>query len=437
MKAPTAAGFVMKSSSMRNFTIVLILSISASFVAKAASVDPEIFKARRQALMDKLDGRVAVLYGAEGRTGGVVEELFIQESSFYYLTGVSEPGAALILAPEENQYKEILYLQARDPDVENWNGRREGLGYALEAATGFPEVRRIGRLGSDLTDIMQRSRKAAFLGPIVGATSPKPQALVILQDGQSRVPGTSLENMADLIPEMRRVKNAYEIERIQKAVDVTGKGLMAAMQAVRPGLQEFQLQSIVDHTYEMEGAQFLGFSTILAWGPNTTVLHYTKNDQVIQDSGLVLIDTGAAWEHYSADVTRTMPVSGSFSDREKELYELVLQASDAAIRKVRVGADNHNDVHMTAKNILDEAGYGEYFIHSTGHFLGLDVHDAGNYELPLTAGVVVTVEPGIYIPEEGIGIRIEDVVLVTDDGPVVLSRHIPRTVAEIEKAMKK
>jgi Xaa-Pro aminopeptidase len=420
---------------VRMFFLFIVFVFSLTQGAEAATVDPDVFKERRQALMEKLDGRVAVLYGAEGQHGAVVEELFIQEPSFYYLTGISEPGAALILAPEEKQYKEILYLQPRDPDVENWNGRRAPLGYALEEATGFQEVRRIGRLGSDLTNIMQRSRKAAFLGPIVSATSPRPQALVNLQDGQSRVPGTSLENMADVIPEMRRVKNAYEIERIQKAVDVTGKGLVAAMQSVRPGLQEFQLQSIVDHTYEMEGAQFLGFSTILAWGPNTTVLHYTKNDQVIQDSGLVLIDTGAAWEHYSADVTRTMPVTGTFSDRERELYELVLKASDAAIKQVRVGADNHNDVHMTAKNILDEAGYGEYFIHSTGHFLGLEVHDAGNYELPLKAGVVVTVEPGIYIPEEGIGIRIEDVVLVTEDGPVVLSRHIPRTVEEVERAM--
>jgi len=420
---------------MKKFFLFAVLSFAFTGIVEAAAVDPDVFKVRRQALMEMLDGRVAVLYGGSHQNSGVVEELFIQESSFYYLTGVSEPGAALILAPEEKQYKEILYLQPRDPDVENWNGRRAPLGYALEEATGFPEVRRIGRLGWDLTDIMQRSRKAAFLGPIVGATSAKPQALVVLQEGQSRVPGTSLANMADLIPEMRRVKNAYEIERIQKAVDVTGKGLVAAMQAVRPGLQEFQLQSIVDHTYEMEGAQFLGFSTILAWGPNTTVLHYTKNDQVIQDSGLVLIDTGAAWEHYSADVTRTMPVTGTFSDREKELYELVLKAADAAIEQVRIGADNHNDVHMTAKNILDEAGYGEYFIHSTGHFLGLDVHDAGNYDLPLKAGVIVTVEPGIYIPDEGIGIRIEDVVLVTEDGPVVLSRHIPRTVEEIEIAM--
>jgi Xaa-Pro aminopeptidase len=266
---------------MRQFYLFAVLSFSLAGAAEAAAVDPQIFKERRQALMEMLDGRVAVLYGASHQNSGVVEELFIQESSFYYLTGVSEPGAALILAPDENQYKEILYLQPRDPDVENWNGRRAPLGYALEEATGFPEVRRIGRLGLDLTDIMQRSRKAAFLGPIVGATSVKPQALVVLQEGQSRVPGTSLENLADLIPEMRRVKNAYEIERIQKAVDVTGKGLVAAMQAVQPGLQEFQLQSIVDHTYEREGAHFLGFSTILAWGPNTTVLHFTKNDQVI------------------------------------------------------------------------------------------------------------------------------------------------------------
>lgn len=387
--------------------------------------------------MQTLDGRVAVLYGSNKHGGGVVEELFIQESNFYYLTGVSEPGAALILAPKEKQYKEILYLQPRNPDVENWDGRRAPLGEALEAATGFPEVRRTDRLGSDLTSIMQRTKKAAFLGPIVSATSPKPQALELLQDGQSRVPGTSLENMVDLIPEMRRVKSSYEIERIQKAVDITGKGLVAAMQAVRPGMKEFQLQSIVDHRYEMEGAQFLGFSTILAWGPNATVLHYTKNDKVINNAGLVLIDTGAAWEHYSADVTRTFPVNGIFSARETELYNLVLKAADTAIQKARVGADHYNDVHKAAKKVLDDAGYGKYFIHGIGHFVGLDVHDAGNYELPLKAGVVLTVEPGIYIPEEGIGIRIEDVVLVTDDGPVVLSRHIPRTIAEIEKVMEK
>jgi Xaa-Pro aminopeptidase len=423
--------------SMRYFSIVILCCITLTLNAQTAGIDPEVFKARRQALMDKLDGRVAVLYGGERNTGGVVEELFIQESSFYYLTGVTEPGAALILAPEEKQYKEVLYLQPRNPDVENWDGRRSPLGEALETTTGFPEVRRIGRLGSDLTSIMQRSKKAAFLGPIVGATSPKPQSLVLLQNGQSRVPGTSLENMADLIPEMRRVKNAYEVERIQKAVDITGKGLFAAMRAVRPGLKEFQLQSIVDHTYQMEGAQFLGFSTILAWGPNTTVLHYTKNDKTIKDSGLVLIDTGAAWEHYSADVTRTMPVSGKFSNREKELYELVLKAADAAIQKVQVGANYQEDVHMAAKNILDDAGYGKYFIHGTGHFVGLDVHDAGNYDLPLKEGVVVTVEPGIYIPEEGIGIRIEDVVLVTKDGPEVLSHRIPRTTDEIEKVMAK
>ena len=422
---------------MKNTARFFAASALLGFYVQTAAADLDVFKERRAALMEELDGRVAVLYGALAQHGGATEELFIQESNFYYLTGISEPGAALILAPLESTYQEILYLQSRDPDVENWNGRRDPLGDALESKTGFQEVRRIGRLGGDLTRMMQRSRRAAFMGPIVSATADKPPALTVLQDGLSRVPGTSLSNMADVIPEMRRIKDAYEIERIQKAVDITGKGLLAAMRSVRPGMQEFQLQSLVDHTYQMEGAQFRGFSTILAWGHNSTVLHYTKNDQVIQDSGLVLIDTGAAWEHYSADVTRTMPVSGKFSDRERELYELVLKAADTAIKEVRIGANNHNDVHMAAKKVLDEAGYGEYFIHSTGHFLGLDVHDAGNYDLPLKAGVVVTVEPGIYIPEEGIGIRIEDVVLVTEDGPVMLSKHIPRTVEEIENVMAK
>lgn len=418
-------------------TIIQLIALALAFSApiQAQGNDADVFKARRETLMKSLDGGVAVLYGATDSSGSIVRGSFVQESSFYYLTGISEPGAALILAPGERRYKEILFLQSRDPEEEDWNGRREPLGDALNEATGFDRVARINTLPSNLTAMLQRSKKAIFLGPIVSAASDVPEALSMLRAGQSRVPGTSLENMAHLIPEMRRIKDAGEVELLKKAIDVTGKGILAAMQAVEPGMLEFQLQSVVEHTYEMEGAQFLGFSTILAWGPNATVLHYGQNNQAIQESGLVLIDTGAAWQHYSADVTRTIPVNGTFSPRERELYELVLKASNAAIQEVKVGADYYNDVHMTAKRVLDEAGYGEYFIHGVGHFLGLDVHDAGDYELPLKEGVAITVEPGIYIPEEGIGIRIEDDILVTKDGPMVLSGHIPRTVQEIENAM--
>ena len=418
-------------------TIISLIAFALVFsgTIQAATNNADVFKARREALMEKLDGGVAVIYGATDSGDSIVKGQFVQESSFYYLTGISEPGAALILAPGEHRYKEILFLQPRNPEVENWDGRREPLGDALDEATGFERVLRINALPPILTEMLQRSNKAVFLGPIVSADTDIPKALGILRDGQTRVPGSSLENMADLIPEMRRIKDDQEIEQIQKAIDVTGKGIVAAMKSIEPGMLEFQLQSVVEHAYEMEDAQFLGFSTVLAWGPNTTVLHYGQNNQPIQETGLVLIDTGAAWQHYSADVTRTIPVNGTFSPRERELYELVLKAADAAIQKVQVGADYYNDVHMTAKGILDEAGYGEYFIHGTGHFLGLDVHDAGNYDLPLKAGVVITVEPGIYVPDEGIGIRIEDDILVTKDGPVVLSRHIPRTVLEIESAM--
>lgn len=420
---------------MKSIIRIIVFAIGVSSLTQAADIDIDVFKARREALMESLDGGVAVLYGATDVGSGIVKANFIQESSFYYLTGISEPGAALIMAPGEHPFKEFLYLQPRNPEDETVNGRREPLGDAMNEATGFDRVSRINVLPRHLTAMLQRSKKAVFLGPIVSATADKPKSLSILQSGQARVPGTSLENMAHLIPEMRRVKDAQEIEQIQKAVNVTGKGIVDAMKSVEPGMLEFQLQSIVEHAYEMEGAQFLGFSTILGWGPNSTVLHYGQNDQPIEETGLILIDTGAAWQHYSADVTRTIPVRGTFSARERELYELVLKAADAAIQKVQVGADYYNDVHMTAKSVLDEAGYGEYFIHGTGHFLGLDVHDVGEYDLPLKAGVVITVEPGIYIPEEGIGIRIEDDVLVTKDGPVVLSRHIPRTVQEIESAM--
>ena len=354
---------------------------------------------------------------------------FVQDSSFYYLTGVSEPGAALILAPGEHRYKETLYLQPRNPEIEDWDGRRDPLGDALNEKLGFDRVTRTNRLPWELTAMLQRSQKGVFLGPIVGANSELPQELKMLRDAQARVPGSNLENMADLLPEMRRIKDDGEIELIQKAVDITGKGIVAAMRSVKPGMLEFQ------NAYQMEGAQFLGFGTILAAGPNATVLHYGTNDQPIAESGLVLIDTGASWQHYTADISRTFPVNGKFSEREKELYELVLKAADTAIANIRPGADHNTDLHEVAKSVLEEAGYAEYFIHNVGHFVGLDVHDAGDYAKPLEEGVVLTIEPGIYIPDEGIGIRIEDVVLVTKDGAELLSRNIPRTVEEIEAAM--
>lgn len=418
-----------------NVTIRLIaLSLILSSAVQADEIGVDVFKARRAALMESLDGGVAVMFGASG-ADALVKGGFVQESSFYYLTGISEPGAALVLAPGEHRSKEILYLQPRNPEIENWEGRRESLGDALEAATGFEQVSRTNALPSNLTAMLQRSKKAVFLGPIVSANADMPKALALLRDAQARVPGSSLENKAELIPEMRRIKSDSEVAQIQKAIDVTGKGIVAAMKSVEPGMKEFQLQSHVEHVYEMEGAQFLGFSTILAAGANSTVLHYGANNDVIGEEGLVLVDTGAAWQHYSADVSRTFPVSGKFSPREKELYELVLKAADTATKNVRVGADYYNDLHLVAKGVLEEAGYAEYFIHGLGHFVGLDVHDAGDYALPLEEGVVLTIEPGIYIPEEGIGIRIEDVVLVTKGAPVVLSRHIPRTVEEIETAM--
>lgn len=412
---------------------ILLIFLAWNAVA-ADTVDINVFQDRRATVMKALDGGVAILYGAT-ESSGIVKGGFVQDSNFYYLTGVSEPGAVLILAPGEHRYQETLYLKPRNPEIEDWDGRRDPLGDALNEKLGFERVARTNRLPRDLTAMLQRSKKAVFLGPVVSATAPLPKELKMLRDAQTRVPGSSLENMADLVPEMRRIKDDGEIELIRKAVDITGKGIRAAMQSVEPGMLEFQLQSILENAYQLEGAQFLGFGTILAAGPNATVLHYGSNDQPIADSGLVLIDTGAAWQHYTADISRTFPVSGKFSPREKELYELVLKAADTAIANIRPGADHNTDLHEVAKGVLEEAGYAEYFIHGVGHFVGLDVHDAGDYSKPLEEGVVLTIEPGIYIPEEGIGIRIEDVVLVTKDGAELLSRNIPRTVEEIEAAM--
>ena len=254
---------------------------------------------------------------------------------------------------------------------------------------------------------------------------------------RTRYPQFQIRDLTGIIDGMRAVKSPAEVALIKRASELAGHGIMEAMRSAQAGAWEYQLDAAARYVFFAGGAQGEGYRSITGTGSNAYFGHYHRNDSQLAAGELVLMDYAPDYRYYTSDVARVFPVDGKFSEREKELYELVLKASDAAIEKVRVGANNHTDVHLTAKQILDDAGYGEYFIHGTGHFVGLEVHDAGNYDAPFKAGVVVTVEPGIYIPEEGIGIRIEDVVLVTEDGPVVLSRNIPRTVEDIETVMDK
>ncbi len=409
----------------------LTLGCFAFFAVSAFGLPKQAFKQRRAELMKRMGEGVAVLYGKS--SGGEGE--FEQDPNFYYLTGVEEPGAILILAPKEHSRKEMLLLPPRNPEEERWTGERLSLGKKLEDSLGFEYVGRTGGLGGMVNACRQHSVDCCYLSPAASYNSPVPPDLNLYLDISSRVPGTSIKNMSYLIRDMRAIKTGEELAAMQNAIDITGEGFKKAALAVKPGMTEREIQDIIENEFKSRGARQLAFPSIVATGKNTTVLHYTRNDATVKTGDLFLMDIGAAFDHYAADVSRTIPVSGKFTPEQRKIYEIVLRAQKAAMAKIKPGAYIREDVHAEARRVIEEAGYGEYFIHGTSHFIGLDVHDVGDYGQPLKPGMVISVEPGIYLPEKGIGVRIEDDVLVTKTGYKLLTGNIPREIDEIEKLL--
>lgn len=413
--------------------ILFTLVIAVGMASAAHGLPKEVFKERRAKLMEMMGDGVAVLYGKTGSFEGE----FKQDNNFYYLTGVEEPGAILVLAPKEKSRKEVLLLAPRNPEDERWSGERPSLGKKLEDSLGFEYVGRTGGLGWMVNSYLQHTTHLCYLSPPVTSNSPIPADLNFYKDVTARVPGTSIKNMSHLIRDMRAIKSEEELAAMQKAIDITGEAFKKAALTVKPGMTERDIQDIIENEFKAGGARRVAFPSIVATGKNTTILHYRRNDAAIKGGDLFLMDIGAEFDHYAADVSRTIPVSGKFTPEQRKIYEIVLKAQKAAIAKVKPGAYIREDIHAEAKRLIEEAGYGEYFIHGTSHFIGLDVHDVGDYGSPLKPGMVISVEPGIYIPETGIGVRIEDDVLVTKDGHINLTASIPRGIEEIEALLSK
>ncbi len=412
---------------------LFVLGIVAWCVESAFSLPKEVFKQRRVKLLELLGDGVAVVYS---KTGGF-EGGFKQDNNFYYLTGVEEPAAILVLAPKEKSRREVLLLAPRNPEDERWSGERPSIGKKLEDSLGFEFVGRTGGLGWMVNACLQHTTNLCYLSSPVTHSSPVPPDLNLYRDVSARVPGTSIKNMSQLIRDMRAVKSDEELAAMQKAIDITGEGFKKAALALKPGMTEREVQDIIENEFKARGARQLAFPSIVATGKNTTVLHYTRNDAIIKEGDLFLMDIGAEFDHYAADVSRTIPVSGKFSPEQRKIYDIVLKAQKAAMAEVKPGAYIRENIHAEAKRIIEEAGFGEYFIHGTSHFIGLDVHDVGDYGQPLKAGMVISVEPGIYVPETGIGVRIEDEVLVTKNGFKLLTGNIPREIGEIEDLLSK
>jgi len=438
------------------------------------------FAARRARLLAQMEpGAVAVLPTApEVARNSDSDYLYRHDSYFYYLTGFTEPEATLVLVAARGEVpaSAILFCRQKDVEREIWDGFRYGP-EAARSTFGFDAAFAIDQLDAEMGRLLANAPTLYYaLGRSSGLDAQARQWLGSVR-AQSRSGITAPATAADLLPlldEMRLLKDEGEIAIMRRAALISGNAHARAMRATRPGMHEYEVEAELLYEFRRNGSQAPAYSSIVASGANACVLHYSANNALCKDGDLLLIDAGCELDGYASDITRTFPVNGRFSAAQKRLYELVLASQAAALAAVQPGA-RYTNIHEAAVKVLaqgmldlgllDKNGSGsvddviadkrylQFYMHGTGHWLGMDVHDVGQYRdvntagkpsRPLQPGMVLTVEPGIYVrPAEGvpeeywnIGIRIEDDVLVTDGGHAILSTSAPKTIAEIEGIMQ-
>ena len=437
-------------------------------------IDRNEYQQRREQLMAKIGSGTAIFRSAPMATMHKdVEYVYRQHSDFYYLTGFNEPEAVAVFAPHHEEHRFILFVQPKDPEKETWTGYRCGVENA-KAIYGADEAYPITELDEKLPQYLVNAdpiyyhlgQDRDFNHKILALW----QKLLAGYQKKGQVP-TAIADTMPITHPMRLVKSSSEIAIMRKATAISAKAHNRAREFARPGVYEYQVEAEIEHTFRLEGAMGAAYPSIVASGANACVLHYIENNSQMQDNELLLIDAGCSYGYYNGDITRTFPVGGKFTPEQKTLYELVLAAQLAAIEQVQPGKP-YNEFHDAAvkvlveglmdlsllkgdiEEIIKEEKYKPFYMHRTGHWLGLDVHDAGAYKhnpetwQTLQPGHILTVEPGIYIspyikpaegqPEvpdcwKGIGIRIEDDVLVTETGHDILTADVPKSVAAMER----
>ena len=392
------------------------------------------YQTRRTKLLKSLEGAAAVVLAGEHAAPDLGR--WTPESHFYYLTGIAdEPGAAVLFDPTHpvEAKRVALLLRPRNPETEQWDGYRDPISSATKTKLGFATIYRTTSLPRFLTDAARRAKKLACLEPFASYPAAVSGDLVAYRQVAERVLGVSIVDQTQTLLKMRAVKSANEVELIREAVAATAKGFASAVAIIRPGVTELQVENTLHRGYQDAGAESFAYTSIVGGGLNSTVLHYIRNDQPLAAGEVVLIDSAAKFQGYCADVTRTYPVSGKFTADQREVYEVVLKSLEAATKAVKPGV-HPADIDAAARKVIDDAGYADYFIHGAGHPLGIDVHDSSP-DGTMQDGWVITIEPGIYLPDRKLGIRIEDDILVTARGSENLTRAIPKSVRGIEALM--
>lgn len=433
-------------------------------------VDRKEFQRRRQEVMEKIGpNSVAIFFGEPERMRSNDTEFPYRPSSdILYLTGFREPGAVLVLAPNHDAGEYVLFVRPRDPEAETWTGRRFGVEGAV-AVFGADVAYEISSLDTELPKFLAH-RDTAFWP--MGVDPETDQRMLrhctALRHVRRRAPEAParLADVRDIVHEMRLFKRPEELELMRQAAKISGEAHRAAMRATRPGVKEYELQAIIEGHFRTCGAEAPAYNTIVGTGDNATILHYTENRSTLQDGEFVLVDAGCEYHFYAADITRSWPVSGKFEGASGDAYAGVLEVQLQSIDDVRVGVP-YNELQercvrrlsqvlidlkvlkTSINEIVETEAYRKYYPHNVAHWLGIDVHDVGSYFADghwrtLQPGMVVTIEPGLYFPAhddavpdalKGVGIRIEDDILVTAQGPENLTHACPKTIHEIQSLM--
>ncbi len=428
-------------------------------------------KENRKKFIEQMDsGDVAIFANAPAAMRNHdTEHIYNPDPNYYYLTGFEEPESICVIAPDHPKYQYILFVLPKDKQAEIWNGKRVGVKAAC-TEYGADKAYSINKFEEKIGKYLKDANRLYYT---LGSNSHVDNEILsrFKQGVRSRIrSGKGINTLVDpspILSEMRLIKNEIELDRIKQAASITVDGHIAAMVAARPGMYEYELEGIVDATFRSNGANGTAFPTIVAGGGNATTLHYTTNNCQIEDNTLVLIDAGADYQRYCGDVTRTFPVNGTFTETQRKVYQLVLDAHYAIIDTLRPGVSidepHQKSIELLTegmlslgllkgktKKLIKKEKYKQFYMYRIGHMLGLDVHDVncvrdaeGEYKT-FEPGMVMTIEPGLYIAEgtkkvppeyHGIGIRIEDDILVTESGPEVLTDSVPKEIDAIEELM--
>jgi Xaa-Pro aminopeptidase len=406
---------------LKNWTLLgVLLVLGIAVPGHGLEKEPlSEYAARRARVAERIKGGLLVLFGAPD------SELvkFKQEDNFYYLTGFNEPDAVLLIDATGNQPDEILFIRPRNKNQERWTGATADDGTEGQKETGMKSVQVLNELLPTVARVTLRGRK------VFTETSDRRS----LQQLETLSPSADLQNAEPIIAALRMRKSPTELALMEKTVKITLSGQEAAARTIAPGVWEYQVEAALEYEFRSHGAERPSFPSIVGSGPNSTVLHYSASTRQMQAGEVIVVDIGSEYSGYAGDITRTYPVSGKFTSRQREIYQIVLDAQRAALAVVKPGA-TLNQIHQAALGYIRSKGYGSEFPHGTSHHLGLYVHDVGDTRRPLEPGMVITVEPGIYLDKEQLGVRIEDDVVVTESGYRMLS-DFPREIAEIEALM--